>query len=87
MFDSVEPTRLQSNFFIERAFPRSKGWPASIKDKIVSLFPKFSAGNDERLHKEGVVMLDLSLLHRLEEIHCEVPTYSKMLPTGLARGS
>ena len=37
--------------------------------------------------KKGVVMLDLGLLHHLEEIHCEVPIYTKVLPAGLAKGA
>jgi hypothetical protein len=32
-------------------------------------------------------MLDLGLLHPLEEIHCEVPIYTKVLPAGLAKGA
>ena len=32
-------------------------------------------------------MLDLGLLHHPEEIHCEVPIYTKVLPAGLAKGA
>jgi hypothetical protein len=44
-------------------------------------------GNDEGLQKKGVIMLDLGLLHHPEEIHCEVPIYTKVLPAGLAKGA
>jgi hypothetical protein len=78
---------LQSSFFTERAFPRTKGWATSIKNKIISLLPNLPSGNDESLHKEGVLILKFSVLHHLEEFCCEVPTYSKRLPTGLAKGA
>jgi len=32
-------------------------------------------------------MLSLGLLHHPEEIHCEVPIYTKVLPTGLGKGA
>jgi hypothetical protein len=60
---------------------------ASVKYKVVSLLPNLPGGNDEGLHKKGIVMLDLGLLHHLEEIHCEFPIYTKVLPTGLAKGA
>ena len=31
--------------------------------------------------------MKLGVLHHLEEFLCEVPTYSKRLPTGLAKGA
>ena len=31
-------------------------------------------------------MLDFGLLHHPEEIHCEVPIYTNVLPAGLAKG-
>jgi hypothetical protein len=32
-------------------------------------------------------MLDLGLRHHPEEIHCEVPIYTKVLPGSLAKGA
>jgi hypothetical protein len=32
-------------------------------------------------------MLDLGLLHHQEEIHYEIPIYTKVLPAGLAKGA
>jgi len=54
---------LQSSFFTEGDFPRTKGWATSIKNKIISLLPNLPSGNDESLHKEGVLILKLSVLH------------------------
>jgi len=49
------------------------------------LLPNLPSGNDESLHEEGVLILKLSVLHHLEEFFCEVPTFAKRLPTGLAK--
>jgi len=76
---------LQSSFFTEGAFPRTKGRATSIENKIISFLPNLPSGNDESLHEEGVLILKLSVLHHLEEFFCEVPTYAKRLPTGLAK--
>jgi hypothetical protein len=78
---------LQSSSFIEGAFPRTNRWATSIKNKIISLLPNLPSGNDESLHKEGVLILKLSVLHHLEEFFCEVPTYSKRLPTSFTKGA
>ena len=79
---------MQSSFFTEGALPRTKGWATSIKNKIISLLLNLPSDNDESLSiKKGVLILKLGVLHHLEEFLCEVPTYSKTLPTCLAKGA
>jgi hypothetical protein len=72
---------LQSSFFTEGAFPRTKGRATSIKNNIISLLPNLPSSND----KERVLILKLSVLHHLEGFFCEVPTCAKRLPTGFAK--
>jgi hypothetical protein len=74
---------LKNSLFKEGTFPGIKRRTASVKDEIISLFPNLPSSYDEYLHKEGALVLDLSKMHHLEELFCEIPTNSKILPTCL----
>ena len=74
---------LKTSLFKEGTFPGIKRRTASVKDEIISLLPDLPSSYDEYLHKEGALVLDLSKMHHLEELFCEIPTNSKILPTCL----